>query len=110
MIILRTDILKLWLRVTGRNQAWLAAKMGFSKGYISRIMNNDCKMSREFVDRILLITHMPFENLFKNDGKDDLREWFGEVFCVNGRPMHKQTYYDLIRREQNCLDIGAMKD
>ena len=103
MIILRKDILTMWLKTIRRNQTWLAKEMGLTKGYISQIANNRCKISREVIEGILIVTKFQFEHIFIIDGTPDTREFYGDTFVVDGKPMQKKVYYEKIR-SKNRLD------
>ena len=64
MIILKTEVLKNYLKVTGKDQKWLSQKMAFTEGYISQVLNNVYKVSANFIERILLVTNLDFNDLF----------------------------------------------
>lgn len=113
MILVRKKVVREWLKLIGRNQAWLALYMGYTQGYVSQIMNNRCKMSSAFIEDLLRVTHMSFEDLFATNGEPDAREFYGEVFVLNGETMNKRKYYEAIRQREthseNTLWNGAQK-
>lgn len=85
MILLNSKKLLQWLEVTERSQNWLAKELGlrirgkpYTKGYISQILNNKCKISTLIIENLLLLTNIPFEELFYFDGKEDKREFYGD--------------------------------
>lgn len=97
MIVLRKEVLRKYLEATHRNQNWLAERMDYTKGYISQVINDECKISAGFIERLLILTHIPFDELFYFDGRPDTREYYGEVFSVDGEPMNKRRFFDGIR-------------
>lgn len=86
-----------YLNVTRKNQNWLADEMGYTKGYISQIVNDDCKISAAFIERLLLVTRMEFRDLFYCDGRVDTREQYGEIFVLDGQNYNKRRFFEEIR-------------
>ncbi len=97
MIVLRKEVLRDWLKVTKRNQNWLAHEMGYTKGYISQVMNDECKISAGFIERILIVTKIQFGDMFYFDGRPDTRENYGEVFVFEGQNFNKRRFFEEIR-------------
>jgi hypothetical protein len=64
MVILKSDRLKKWLDLTGKNQEWIAEETHLSPGYISQVMNG-AACSGEMVSSLLMLTNFEFENLFE---------------------------------------------
>lgn len=96
MLIVKQDVINNWLKAAYQNQTWLAAEMGFTKSYLSQILNNRCKISTEVICRLCRITHIPFQELFYDDGKIDTREFYGDVYCVDGEAMRVVKYKEYI--------------
>lgn len=101
---MRVEVLETWLKVTGRNYTWLAMKMGYTKGYISQIVNDGCRVSATFIEQLLMITHIPFNDLFYVDGRPDTREYYGEIFCIDGERMNKRRYFEEIRTSPGYIE------
>ena len=92
MILIRTNLTKNWLREIGRNQDWLAAKLGVSKGYMSQVINNQIKMTIPFIDQMLILTNMPFEKLFYHDGTEDRRKFWSKEVSWEGNFLRRHKY------------------
>jgi len=92
MVILIKKKLDNYLGTINRDQSWLARKFGVTKGYISQIANNKCKMPLVMIERLLLLTGMRFEDLFFFDGHFDGREFFGNQIW-HGQQMHDNENY-----------------
>lgn len=110
MIKIKTEVVKNWLDTINRNQNWLAKKTGYTEGYISQTLRNECKVSREIIEAIYTLSHMPIEYFLEIDTITDTRERYGCVYVIDGEPMSKKRYYDYIRsnklqKEKELLDI-----
>lgn len=99
MIVLRREVLEGWLGLTGRNWAWIARSMGYTRGFISQCAANRCKLPASFIDQLLVLTQIPFEVLFYNDGLHDDREFYGSSgYVMGGEVMTRQVYFERLRR------------
>ena len=78
MVFLVAGKLKEYLMAIHRNQSWLAKRLHITKGYVSVVANNKCKIPLVMIERLLLLTQMHFEDLFYFDGRIDGREFFGK--------------------------------
>jgi hypothetical protein len=110
MIMLRTDELKKWLKVTHKNQEWLAYHYGVRPSYISQIMNNRTHISGNFIAFILTKTQMPFEKLFYVSAEKENRAFYGKEILVGNNSMNSRNYYrfvDLKLKGVNSLDIHS---
>lgn len=86
--------------MTGKNQNWLAFKLGYTKGYVSQLMNQettDMRMSANVIEGLLELTHLDFDDLFFYNGRPDIRNMYHEVYDVDGEPMTKKRYFDTAR-------------
>jgi plasmid maintenance system antidote protein VapI len=92
MVILVREKLDGYLQAIGRDQSWLAKKFGVTKGYISQVVNNKCKIPLVMIERLLILTDMRFENLFYFDGKYDGREFFGARVWHEAMMMDNEIY------------------
>lgn len=98
MILLKTNKIKDFLRITGLNYVWLAGQLSISKSYLNHIIYNNCRIAPHIIEKLLLITHMTFEHLFYYDGKKDKREFFYGVFVVIGnRTLEWEEYRDFLK-------------
>lgn len=59
---------------------------------MSQIVNNRCKISMAVASAIIRITGIPFDQLFIDDGRIDTREFYGDVYVVDGRAMRLPKY------------------
>jgi hypothetical protein len=96
MIVIKREVLENWLNATGRNYKWLAERLGHTKGYISQVVSNRCRISSSFIDGIIQVTNISFEKLFYNDGTYDDREFYGAVYVLNGQKYNRQNYREYI--------------
>lgn len=97
MVKIKTDIMVKHLRWIGRNYNWLAERLAsyedgrsYTKGYISLLVRNHCKIPRHIEERLLEITGMPRDKLFFINTTKDNREWFGGMCCdkESGQILH----------------------
>jgi transcriptional regulator with XRE-family HTH domain len=91
MILCKGDRLKKYLDDMGKTQSWLAQQLGWSKGYISQIVNNKCRVE-SIIDKLLYFTHLSFEELFANDGQPDKREFFGATIYEGEVALNNKAY------------------
>ena len=97
MILLRSEALRKWLKITRKNQEWLAQAYCVRPSYISQILNNRCPISGNFIGFILSVTRMNFEDLFYYDGEPDRRLFFGKDIIYHGKVINSELYYRVIR-------------
>lgn len=100
MILLKTEKILGWLCQTDRTQTWLGKELAkrmhrekdYTKGYISQIINNRCKLSIRIIENLLLMTCIPFESLFSYDGGEDQREFYGREIWDGKQFLDRQEY------------------
>lgn len=109
MILLNRERLDQWLQTIGRNPAWLAKTLGYSRSYISLIMSNRAKVSSHFIKQIMLISHMQFETLFYVTREDDDRLFFGSEIFFQGRMVEGKQYYAMLDRMKQKLVVDNKK-
>ena len=105
MLIIRKDRVDNVLKAKFRNQSWLAEQMGFHKSYVSQCLNNRCKMSMPFVSAAIRVTGIPYEELFYDDGKFDSREFHGDLYVVEGKPMRVHRYREHLEKIEQELAV-----
>jgi len=99
MILLKAETLRGYLKQIHRNQTWLAHQLGVSKGYISQVMHNQSRMYLPTIERLLILTHIRFEDLFILDKRKDSREFYGgEVWYEN--KMNKRKDYEKLLEQK----------
>ena len=64
-IVVRSQVLSSWLTVSDYSQSRLASELGVSKGRISQIMSSLEEPSAHLIAKLITLTHLPFERLFK---------------------------------------------
>src|SRR3989338_412607 len=64
-VVVRGDVLSSWLTVSGYTRARLAAELGVSRGRVSQIMTSREEPSAHLIARIMTLTKLPFDRLFK---------------------------------------------
>lgn len=99
MILIRRERLEMWLSATGKDFSWLAKRFGVTKGFVSQVVNNRCKISTAMIERLLGVTQIDFERLFFFDGKRDTREFLDSCFCVDGDPHDMEEYKEIIKQK-----------
>lgn len=92
MVIIIKERVQEYLHAIGRDQSWLAKKFGVTKGYISLVVNNKCKMPLVMIERLMILTGMRFENLFYFDGSFDRREFYGASVFQGEDLLDNSTY------------------
>lgn len=99
VLIIRGKLME-YLHAIHRNQNWLAKYFRVSKGYISMVLNNKCKMPLAMIERILLLTHMRFEDLFYFDGRTNHREFYGRYVSSDGEMLDNKEYKKRLDKKQ----------
>ena len=64
-IKIRQEVLSAWLQVAGSTKSQLAVELGVSKGRVSQLFNSDVELSAHLIAKLILVTQIPFERLFK---------------------------------------------
>lgn len=64
-VVVRGDILTSWLTVSGYTKSRLALELGVSKGRISQLLTSNEEPSAHLIAKLMALTHLPFERLFK---------------------------------------------
>jgi hypothetical protein len=83
-----------------RNQNWLAKYFGVSKGYISMVLNNKCKMPLAMIERLLVLTHMRFEDLFSINGRVNHREFYGKYIASDDNLINNRQYKKFLDKKK----------
>lgn len=80
MIYLNQKIFQQWMELTEINQARLCGLLGLTKGYLSQVLRNECRVSAWLIERFLIMTRIPFNKLFVIDQskEKDEREFLPE--------------------------------
>lgn len=92
MVLIIREKLKEYLHAIHRNQNWLARQFHVSKGYVSMVINNKCRMPLVMIERLLMLTHMKFEDLFYFNGKINHREFYGKYTASDDNLMNNKSY------------------
>ena len=58
-------MLQSWLQVSGATKSQLAAVLGVSKGRVSQLFHSDIEPSAHLIAKLLEVTRLPFERLFR---------------------------------------------
>ena len=64
-VVVRKDVLESWLTVSDYTRSRLAAELGVSKGRVSQLLTSEEEPSANLIARLMLLTNLPFERLFK---------------------------------------------
>lgn len=99
MILIKTEVIKMYLKSIGRNQEWLARKMDITPGYLSIMINNYCKVSREMMECLMDITHCEWGHLFERRQQVDDREFYGDRIFYDGKLMKRAEYRQIIYQQ-----------
>ncbi len=64
-VLVRTDMLRSWLQVSGSTKSQLAGALGVSKGRVSQLFHSsEIEPSAHLIAKLLEVTGMPFDRLF----------------------------------------------
>ena len=64
-IVVRGDVLTSWLNLSEYTKSELASKLGVSKGRVSQLLTSKEEPSAHLIAKLLLLTNLPFNRLFK---------------------------------------------
>ena len=64
-VVVRGDVLASWLTVSDYTRSKLAVEISVSKGRISQLLTSKEEPSAHLIAKLLLLTRLPFERLFK---------------------------------------------
>ena len=64
-VVVRGDVLASWLTVSDCTRSHLAQELGVSKGRISQLLTSKEEPSAHLIARLMVLTHLPFDRLFK---------------------------------------------
>ena len=64
-VVVRRDILVSWLTVSNYTKSQLASELGISKGRVSQLLTSLEEPSAHLIAKLMTLTHLPFERLFK---------------------------------------------
>lgn len=77
MILIRPQKVREWLSSVEKDQNWLAREIGIKKSYLSLVLHNRTKISRNVTDKILTLSRIPYESLFYVSNELDDRQFYG---------------------------------
>lgn len=64
-VVVRSEVLASWLTVSDYSQSRLAEELGISKGRVSQLLSSHKEPSAHLIAKLMSLTHLPFERLFK---------------------------------------------
>ena len=64
-VVVRGEILSSWLAVSDYTRSRLAIELGISKGRVSQLLTSREEPSAHLIAKLILLTQLPFERLFK---------------------------------------------
>ncbi|MDP3703539.1 MAG: helix-turn-helix transcriptional regulator [Candidatus Omnitrophota bacterium] len=64
-VVVRGDILESWITVSDYSRSRLATELGVSKGRVSQLLNTHEEPSAHLIAKLLTLTRLPFDRLFK---------------------------------------------
>ena len=64
-IVVRDDVLTSWLKVSNHTQSQLAEALNVSKGRVSQLLTSQGEPSAHLIAKLIVVTQLPFERLFK---------------------------------------------
>jgi len=92
MILIKPIKIREWLKSIEKNQKWLSEELHVRKSYLSQILHNRCKISRQIIEGFMSISHIAFDALFYMDKEIDTREFFGRSMTFHGKYMESPEY------------------
>ena len=78
MILIRPQKVRDWLASVEKDQNWLAGEIGIKKSYLSLVLHNRTKISRNVTDKLLTLSRIPYESLFHVSNETDDRQFYGK--------------------------------
>ena len=96
MIRLKRDLIKTWLEVIGHNQTWLAKEMGFSKGFVSQMLSENCdyRVPDTFKERFKAVSHMEFDRFLYTDHQFERRKYYWDMGTHDARKVKINQFYE----------------
>ena len=64
-VVVRGDILESWITVSDYSRSRLATELEVSKGRVSQLIHSQEEPSAHLIAKLLTLTHLPFDRLFK---------------------------------------------
>ena len=64
-VVVRGDILESWITVSDYSRSRLATDLEVSKGRVSQLLTSREEPSAHLIAKLLTLTHLPFDRLFK---------------------------------------------
>ena len=64
-VVVRGEVLHSWMTVSGFTRTQLATELKVSKGRISQLINSSEEPSAHLIAKLMILTHLPFDRLFK---------------------------------------------
>ena len=64
-VVVRGDILESWITVSDYSRSRLATELEVSKGRVSQLLNSHEEPSAHLIAKLLMLTRLPFDRLFK---------------------------------------------
>ena len=64
-VVVRGDILESWITVSDYSRSRLATELEVSKGRVSQLLNSHEEPSAHLIAKLLTLTRLPFDRLFK---------------------------------------------
>ena len=64
-VVVRGDVLTSWLTVSNYTRSQLATELSVSKGRVSQLLTSQEEPSAHLIAKLITLTHLPFERLFK---------------------------------------------
>jgi len=92
MLLVKDEKVRAWLAVINRSQTWLAQQVGVKRSFISQVLCNKTKIPPKFIEKILLLMHCKFEDVFIVDGAPDKREFYAGQVYYNGEMLKTADY------------------
>lgn len=96
MVLLKAERLREWLKLTGKNQEWLAARYKCAPSYWSQVLHNRTHISANLIGFLLALTHMQFDELFYYDEEKEHRRFWGDSVEYRGKLLKGSLYYRVI--------------
>ena len=64
-VIVRSEVLSSWLTISGYTKTQLASELGLSKSRVSQLLSSAEEPSAHLIGKLIALTHVPFDRLFK---------------------------------------------
>ena len=64
-VVVRNEVMRSWLTLSDCKRSRLAQELGVSRGRVSQLLSSEQEPSAHLMAKLLLLTQLPYDRLFK---------------------------------------------